>query len=166
MGHFDFYLNGGKVGNHFLDAGWTLYDKEAFYVSFDITGLLQRGENVLGIMLEMDFIMCLQERYFKLLISYGAPKMKLYLRIVYDDASVQEIVSDKSWKVSESPVVFSSIYGGEDYDATREQPGWMYADFDSSGWKNVLVADYAPKMVSQQTEPLRIKRRNASGYVF
>ena len=48
-----------------------------------------------------------QERYFKLLISYGAPKMKLYLRIVYDDASVQEIVSDRSWKVSESPVAFS-----------------------------------------------------------
>ena len=157
LGHFDFYLNGGKVGNHFLDAGWTLYDKEAFYVSFDITDLLQRGENVLGIMLGNGFYNVPQERYFKLLISYGAPKMKLYLRIVYDDASVQEIVSDKSWKVSESPVVFSSIYGGEDYDATREQPGWMYADFDSSGWKNVLVADYAPKMVSQQTEPLRIR---------
>lgn len=57
LGHFDFFLNGGKVGNHFLDAGWTLYDKEAFYVSFDITDLLQRGENVLGIMLEMDFTM-------------------------------------------------------------------------------------------------------------
>ena len=33
----------------------------------------------------------------------------------------------------------------------------MYADFDRSDWKNVLVADYSPKMVSQQTEPLRMR---------
>lgn len=157
LGHFDFFLNGAKVGNHFLDAGWTLYDKEAFYVSFDVTELLQRGENVLGVMLGNGFYNVPQERYFKLLVSYGAPKMKLHLRIIYDDASVQEVVSDKSWKVSESPVTFSSIYGGEDYDATKEQPGWMYADYDSSDWKNALVSAYAPRMVSQQTEPLRVR---------
>ena len=157
LGHFDFFLNGGKVGNHFLDAGWTLYDKEVFYVSFDVTELLQHGENVLGVMLGNGFYNVPQERYFKLLVSYGAPKMKLCLRIVYEDASVQEIVSDKSWKVSESPVTFSSIYGGEDYDATKEQLGWMYADFDSSDWKNALVSGYAPRMVSQQAEPLTVR---------
>ncbi|EFS31437.2 hypothetical protein BSGG_2137 [Bacteroides sp. D2] len=155
LGHFDFFLNGKKVGDHFLDAGWTLYDKEAFYVSFDITDQLQRGENVLGVMLGNGFYNVPQERYFKLLISYGAPKMRLHLRIVYDDNSVQEIISDKSWRVSESPVTFSSIYGGEDYDATREQPGWMDVGFDSSNWKDVLVSNYVPKMVSQQTEPIK-----------
>ena len=29
LGHFDMFLNGEKVGNNFLDPGWTKYDKEA-----------------------------------------------------------------------------------------------------------------------------------------
>ena len=37
------------------------------------------------------------------------------------DGSVENIVSDKSWKTSPSPITFSSIYGGEDYDARLEQ---------------------------------------------
>ena len=27
--------------------------------------------------------------------------------------------------------------------------------FDSSNWKDVLVSNYVPKMVSQQTEPIK-----------
>jgi hypothetical protein len=38
------------------------------------------------------------------------------------------VVSDESWKVSESPVTYSSIYAGETYDATREQAGWDTPD--------------------------------------
>lgn len=37
LGHFNVYLDGQKVGDHFLDPGWTLYDKEALYVKFDVT---------------------------------------------------------------------------------------------------------------------------------
>ena len=29
LGHFDLFVNGEKVGDHFLDCGWTLYSKEA-----------------------------------------------------------------------------------------------------------------------------------------
>ena len=36
LGHFDLFLNGQKVGNHFLDCGWTLYSKEALYETFDV----------------------------------------------------------------------------------------------------------------------------------
>lgn len=46
VGHFDLFINGSKVGDHFLDAGWTLYDKEVFYVSFDVTELLNKQDNV------------------------------------------------------------------------------------------------------------------------
>lgn len=159
LGHFDLYLNGTKVGDHFLDAGWTLYDKEALYVSFDITDQLRIKDNVLGVMLGNGFYNVPQERYFKLLVSYGAPKLRLKLKIDYKDGTSQEITSDKSWKVTESPITYSSIYGGEDYDATKEEAGWLNAGFDDSTWKNALEAkNYAPKMVSQQIEPLKVKK--------
>lgn len=63
-----------------MDAGWTLYDKEVFYVSFDVTDLLQKEDNVLGVMLGNGFYNMPQERYFKLLVSYGSPKLKLILK--------------------------------------------------------------------------------------
>lgn len=158
VGHFDLFINGSKVGDHFLDAGWTLYDKEVFYVSFDVTELLNKQDNVLGVMLGNGFYNVPQERYFKLLVSYGAPKLKLILKVLYDNGTSQEIVSDSSWKVTESPITFSSIYGGEDYDATKQEVGWMNVGFDDKNWKDVLEVDYHPKMVSQQIEPLKIKK--------
>src|SRR4051812_31376543 len=55
LGHFEMSLNGKKVGDHFLDPGWTKYDKQALYVSFDLTNLLNKGENVIGVMLGNGF---------------------------------------------------------------------------------------------------------------
>ena len=43
LGHFDMFLNGEKVGNNFLDPGWTKYDKCALYVTFDLSGQLKQG---------------------------------------------------------------------------------------------------------------------------
>jgi hypothetical protein len=156
LGQFDFFLNGEKVGNHFLDAGWTKYDKEALYVSFDVTDRLHAGENALGVMLGNGFYNTPSERYLKLLISHGAPKMKLHLRIEYDGGKVEEIVSDPSWKAAESPVTFSSIYGGEDYDARRLQEGWTAAGFDDGAWANALPADYPGRLLAQRATPLTI----------
>jgi hypothetical protein len=155
LGHFDFFINSEKVGNHFLDAGWTKYDKEALYVSFDVTQQLQTGENVLGLMLGNGFYNTPFERYLKLVISYGAPKMKLLLRLEYADGT-ENIVSDTSWKVTESPVTFSSIYGGEDYDARREQDGWMKSGFNDASWQKALPTDYAGTLISQRATPLTV----------
>ncbi|MDR2847828.1 MAG: glycoside hydrolase family 78 protein [Bacteroidales bacterium] len=156
LGHFDFFLNGEKVGNHFLDAGWTKYDTHALYVTFDVTRLLQQGENALGVMLGNGFYNTPFERYLKLLISHGAPKLKLHLRIEYADGTVETIVSDTSWKAAESPVVFSSIYGGEDYDATRWQEGWTKAGFNDASWSKALPTAYAGTLNAQRATPLTV----------
>jgi hypothetical protein len=156
LGHFDCFLNGEKVGNHFLDAGWTKYEKEALYVSFDVTNRLQAGENVLGMMLGNGFYNTPFERYLKLVISYGAPKMKLLLRVEYADGTEEDIVSDTSWKATESPVTFSSIYGGEDYDARREQDGWTMPGFRDAPWQKALPTEYAGVLVSQRATPLTV----------
>ena len=120
LGHFDFYINGEKVGNHFLDPGWTNYAKTALYQTFDVTALLKK-RNVMGVMLGNGFYNVPRERYFKQLISFGAPKVKLALSLKYADGSSEVVVTDRSWKVCESPITYSSIYGGEDYDAGKYQ---------------------------------------------
>jgi alpha-L-rhamnosidase len=72
--------------------------------------------------------------YRKLLVAYDNPKMIFKLQLKYDDGSSETVVSDESWKVSESPVKYSSIFAGETYNATMEQSGWNRPGFDDSAW--------------------------------
>ena len=40
MGQYELFVNGQRVGQHFLDPGWTMYDKELLYNTFDLTSHL------------------------------------------------------------------------------------------------------------------------------
>jgi len=42
-------INGRKVGDHVLAPGWTSYKHRVTYQTFDVTGYLAVGENVLEI---------------------------------------------------------------------------------------------------------------------
>ena len=55
------------------------------------------------------------------------------------DGSKEIIVSDETWKTTSSPITFSSIYGGEDYDARLEQDGWDRPGFNDTSWKKALL---------------------------
>lgn len=159
LGHFDFFLNNKKVGNNFLDPGWTKYDRQALYVTFDISPYLKSGENTLGVMLGNGFYNIPRDRYFKMLTSYGAPKMIMNIVIEYTDNTYEYIISDKKWKVTESPITYGSIYGGEDYDATKEQGNWMCSPFNDSSWNNATVSDFKTKLIQQTAAPLKIRDR-------
>ena len=50
-GYYEAYLNGKKISNQMLDAGWTNYSKQVLYSVHDITTLMKTGNNVAGIML-------------------------------------------------------------------------------------------------------------------
>ncbi|WP_183557856.1 alpha-L-rhamnosidase [Mucilaginibacter sp. SP1R1] len=156
LGQFDLSINGKKVGDHFLDPGWTQYDKHALYVSFDITGNLIQGSNVLGVMLGNGFYYVPGERYHKLRGAYGYPKMICRTLIEYKDGTTENIISDESWKTAPGPVTFSSIYGGEDYDATLARDGWNKAGFNDAQFKNAVVVNGPPLLEVQAQEPLKI----------
>lgn len=159
LGHFDLFLNGEKVGDNFLDPGWTKYDRCALYVSFDLSGTLQQGTNAVGVMLGNGFFNIPRERYFKLLTSYGAPRLLMNIDIEYTDGSRQTVITDNSWKASESPITYSSIYGGEDYDANKEQPGWNRPDFDDKAWTRALETGWTTRLLSQRSAPLKVRDR-------
>lgn len=155
LGQFEMMLNGKKVGDHFLDPGWTRYNKQALYVSFDISNYLQPGENAVGVMLGNGFYYIPGERYRKMTGAYDYPKMISRIAIEYTDGSKEDIISDDTWKTAASPVIFSSIYGGEDYDANLEQAGWDQPGFNDTQWKQVLVTT-GHDLQSQVSTPVKI----------
>lgn len=175
LGHFELMLNGKKAGDHFLDPGWTKYDKEAQYVTFDITDLVKKGNNAVGVMLGNGFYYQPRERYRKLTGAFGYPKMICRILIEYKDGSVENIISDQSWKAVPGPIIFSSIYGGEDHNANLEKKGWDEPYYIDNKWNTALVVTGPPVLYSQMTEPLKVfdefkpekaTRLNTSQWVF
>ncbi len=138
LGHFELTVNGQKVGDHFLDPPWSDFADTCYYVTFDVAKFLKPGENVLGVMLGNGMYNVRGGRYAKFLGSFGPPKLILCLAVSQGDAQ-RTIVTDETWKADAGPITFSCIYGGEDYDARREQPGWDKPGFDDDNWQAVKV---------------------------
>jgi len=157
LGHFDMSLNGKKVGDHFLDPGWTQYDKQALYVPFDLTNQLEQGNNTIGVMLGNGFYYIPRDkRYRKMTGAYGYPKMICRLVIEYADGSTGGLISDESWKTAPGPIIFTSIYGGEDYNANLEQPGWNTNNFGDAKWQNAITVSGPPQLNAQAADPLKV----------
>lgn len=176
LGQFEASLNGQTIGDDFLSPDWSHYDKTVFYRAFDVTRLVVRGDNALGVIVGNGFHYNNRERYRKLIIAYGFPRMICRLLLNYADGTSVSLVSDESWKTAPSAITYTGIYGGEDYDAQLEQPGWNGAGFDDSAWKQALLVDAPagqlkvamnhPVRVMEQFEPVSVKRLNDTVFVY
>ena len=160
LGFYEFSLNGKKVGNSEFAPLWSDYDKSVYYNTYDVTEQLRQGENAVGILLGNGFYNVQGGRYRKLQISFGPPTLLFELVINYEDGTRTTIQSDNEWKYDLSPVTFNCIYGGEDYDARREQEGWNQVGFDDSHWHPVVMQE-APKGIlrPQMAPPVKIMER-------
>jgi alpha-L-rhamnosidase len=157
LGHYEATINGNKAGDGSLTPGWTNYDKTVYYNTYDVTAMIRKGDNTIGIIVGNGFYNINRERYRKLVIAYGMPKMISLLKLTFDDGSTDFIVSDAGWKTAPSPIIYSSIYGGEDYDARLEQDGWNRPGFDDSTWKNVIVVKPPlGKLIAETDYPLKV----------
>ncbi len=156
LGFYEFSLNGKKVGDSEFAPLWSDYDKTVYYNTYDVTEQLRQGENAVGILLGNGFYNVQGGRYRKLQISFGPPTLLFELVINYEDGTSAILRSDEEWKYDLSPVTFNCIYGGEDYDARREQKGWNQAGFDDSHWRPVVIQE-APKGILRPQIALPVK---------
>jgi len=58
LGLSELYLNGKKVGDDVLSPAIASYDKRAFYLTYDVTELLRRGDNAVGVILGNGRFLC------------------------------------------------------------------------------------------------------------
>ena len=158
LGLSELFLNGRKVSDDVLSPAIAEYDQRAFYVTYDVTGQLRRGDNAVGIMLG-------NGRYYAPRVSvpaacrtFGYPKLLLQLNIEYTDGTTTQVVSDENWKLTTNgPIRANNEFDGEGYDARMEMPGWNQTQFNDSRWEPVqLVAPGAPVLSAQIGEPIRV----------
>jgi alpha-L-rhamnosidase len=158
LGHYEMFLNGKKTGDRFLAPGWTHYDEVVLYNTYDVTECLVSGENVLGVSLGNGFYIVPNSRYRKTMTAYGNPKMIARIQLEYKDGSTEVIVSDTTWSVAPGPVTYSSIFGGETYNALLEQPGWNEPGFDDSEWQRArVVKSPGKRLLPEKDYPVKRK---------
>ena len=145
LGNYNVFINGERVGTTNEDGsvvydelmpGWTDYRKTVFYMTHDVTKLLNEGDNAIGAQLSSG--------WWGGDIAhgvYGAPELAFIGKLVVDlsDGSTVTIVSDNSWKISmNGPIKRGDIYHGETYDARRAD-GWATPGYDDSEWDKASI---------------------------
>ncbi len=158
LGFFEASLNGERIGDAVLEPGWTDYRKRALYRVDDLTEGLVEGENVLGVMLGNGMYNVTGGRYVKFTGSFGPPKLIAQLDIEYADGTSARIVTDDDWRVAPGPIRFSCIFGGEDYDARAELPGWDRPGFDAGGWGAAVECEGPGGVLTTRSGPAVVVR--------
>lgn len=158
LGQYELRLNGKKVSHHVLEPGWTNYDKICLYCVYDVTEELKEGGNAIGVMLGNGFFNVTGGRYSKYKHSFGTPRCLVQLEITHTDGTMIQIISDKHWSTASGPLLFSCMYGGEDYDARCLPPEWdQYGRTAGDAWKPAdEVKPPSGKLKAQAIPPLKV----------
>ena len=168
LGYHEFTVNGRKADRRVLEPAQTEYPKRVLYSAYDVTGLVQVGGNVLGVMLGNGWYH--QDRVWGGM-SYGQPVLRLRLEAEYPDGSRQAVVSDSSWQTAAGPVTSNNIYAGETYDARRTLD-WNGAALAGKPWGAVipmqgpggtLICPAFPPIRAVKTLPSATPREAAPG---
>lgn len=174
LGYFELYLNGQKVGEDVLVPNQTNYGKrpelpregiplednfreyKVMYLAYDIKTQLKEGTNAVGSMLGNGFYN--PAKHWA--AAYGSPRFLAQIYVTYEDGTEEIVVSDESWKASQSPIMMDMVYYGEHYDARKEQAGWNQPGYDDKSWQQVALRK-APegKLVAHAANPDRVMER-------
>jgi hypothetical protein len=167
LGQYAAKMNGVAVGQGVLEPGQTSYYAEVNYRTYDVTNLLQRRGNVLGIETGSGAYQRVPTpgRYFftsgiASAPVYGTPKAIAQLELTYADGSRRTIATDESWRTKLGGTTYSGWWGGEDYDARRVRTGWSAArTLRGSDWRDASVVDLTSSTTPMDTTPLVADQR-------
>jgi alpha-L-rhamnosidase len=154
-------LNGERVGDAVLEPGDTDYADRVTLAEYDVTRLLRRGANALGIAVGNGTANALHTtgRYRKFARSVSDPQVIAQLEITRADGGRQVVATDATWRTTLGPTTVSSWYGGEDYDARREIPGWDRPGGARAGWRPVVPGAATGPLTPRVGAPVRVVER-------
>ncbi|WP_199546004.1 family 78 glycoside hydrolase catalytic domain [Streptomyces sp. N35] len=159
LAYYEAEINGRRVGRQVLDPGFTDYDETVLYATHDVTGLLRRGANAIGVTLGRGFYGMTTPNVWNWHKPpwHGEPRLLGQLEIEYEDGSRGTLATDGAWRMTHGPTRTNSLYAGETYDARKHPAGWTSAGFDDKDWRAPVRME-APKgaLRAQGLEPVEI----------
>ena len=157
-GYFNFFLNGERVSDRFLDPAVTRYDKTVQYVRFAVTDQLTAGDNAAGVVLANGFYNVDTKSAWKFAEApwRNRPALRFELELVYADGSRQWVRSDDSWQCTTGPITFDQLRNGEHFDARRQLGDWTSPGYATKGWQAAVeVSGPAGQLVEQRMPAIK-----------
>ena len=162
MGVYSAYLNGTEIApEELLKPTLSWYSKRVYFNTFDVTDMLNSGDNAIGIILEGGRYTTVRynaknpnwddsENVF----GFGTPRLLLQLEVTYKDGRKELIISDETWKITNrGPIRFANEYDGETYDENFELGDWNKPDYDDSAWLHAELVEAPEGQLSPQPNP-------------
>ena len=145
-GYYKASINGVELDEVMLDPAWTDFSKRVYYSEYEITNLIDRDTNCIGVTLGNGFYNPLPlkmwgSRNLRKELNIGRPVFIAGIFLEYKNGKRDVIYTDNSWRYSYGPIIRNNVYLGEIYDARREIIGWDQPGFDESSWKNAKVSN-------------------------
>lgn len=165
IGCYIAYLNGKRVGDFVLAPGWTAYQKRLQVQEYDVAELLSR-KNTLDIEVGEGWHLGRLSLSSKKNYSAKQPAVICELRITYQDGTVEMIVSDESFMAAKTPIIFSSIYDGEIFDARQTEYLWEAVKIMDYP-KDTLIPQEGEKVVEvERLKPVSVTKTIAGYYIL
>ena len=176
-GYYEASINGAKIGDALLAPAWTNYKKRIDYSIYDVTGMLRKGANCIGVTLGNGWYNPLPLKMWgtynlRNTLPVGRPRFIARLDVTLQDGTHKTLVSDGSWRTTEGPIITNSIYLGEEYDARKEVPGWNIPGTPRGVWRKPaecsgpgghLEAQYQPPIRVTKVLPTKVVTRSVQG---
>ena len=140
-GIYELSANGKKVGDARLESQPTDSRVRSLYRTWDVTSLLQSGDNAVGFLIGEDSDVILQ---INLEWASGPPTV---------------ISTDGSWTSRPGPVTRAHRFHGETFDARKQIAGWDTTAAGSLGWSPVRTNTTRGTLSASPNEPMRVVNR-------
>ncbi|MCX5535977.1 glycoside hydrolase family 78 protein [Streptomyces sp. NBC_00006] len=149
-------LNGRRVGDEVLAPGFDSYTSRLCVQCYDVTDLLGRGDNILGVALA-DGWWAGRIGLTGSSAQFGATTGAIWqLHIETQDGQRHRITSDGDVVSAEGPWPYADLFIGERFDARLYDPAWSTPGFDDTTWNPVETEPADPGvLVPFAGEPVR-----------
>lgn len=119
LGLYRAFINGKRVGDDLLTPGWTSYWDRLSYQTYDVSDLLQDGENTIDIWLGDGWYRSRLMSPRNGVINTWGDRIGAIAEL-RNGAGDVVVATDTTWQSGLAPVMKSGIYFGESYDARAE----------------------------------------------
>lgn len=156
LGYYEVYINGEKVGDHRLDPIVSVYDKRALYVTYDVSSMLKKGRNAIGVVLGTGWFDI--HTMGPWVLEYAPWRDNTKMRLEIRNADGLLVSSKEGWKITRNgPIVYDALRAGEHYDARKELTGWSETGYDDSAWEEARIVRGPGGILQEQIAvPIRV----------
>lgn len=125
-GQYEAFINGKRIGDAYMTPGWTSYNKRLQYQAYDVTSMLQVGENAIAAVVAPGWYSGIG---FNKRRKYGDDlSLLLQINVEYTNGEKAVIATNDSWLMSATAkaagLVYNDIYNGGTIDARLIDEKW------------------------------------------